>query len=330
MILATLFVGASPAAAKTTIRFATLAPSGTPMVRVLRKLAKMVATRTNGRVEFKIYPGGRQGDEKDVVRKMRAGQLHASGMTAIGLAEIEKEILVLQMPSLFRKYSELDYVRRKMFGYFEKKFAARGFKLLNLGEIGFVYMFSTKPIRNISDLRKLRPWAWIDDPIALTFNRLARTQARLLALPAVFPALKAKMIDVVYATPLGVVALQWYTELHYVVSRPLAVGLGGTVMRLETWNSLSEADRKQFRDLQREWQGVLQRKGRRDNRKALKLLTENGIAVIQPSADAVREWEQMAFRVQAQLTGKLFPKSLLEQVKRHLKEYRASKGNTPK
>jgi TRAP-type transport system periplasmic protein len=34
-------------------------------------------------VVFKFYPGGVSGDEKDVIRKMRIGQLHGAGFTGV-------------------------------------------------------------------------------------------------------------------------------------------------------------------------------------------------------------------------------------------------------
>ena len=65
-------------AAPKTIKFATLAPDGTTWMNSMREFSKEVENKTEGRVKFKIYAGGTQGDEKDVVRKMRLGQLQGA------------------------------------------------------------------------------------------------------------------------------------------------------------------------------------------------------------------------------------------------------------
>ena len=60
---------------KTRIKFSTLAPEGSSWMKEMRRLADEVEQKTDGRVSFKFYPGGVSGDEKDVIRKMRVGQI---------------------------------------------------------------------------------------------------------------------------------------------------------------------------------------------------------------------------------------------------------------
>ncbi|MCX7647206.1 MAG: TRAP transporter substrate-binding protein DctP, partial [Elusimicrobiales bacterium] len=95
---------------QTVIKFATLAPEGTTWTKILREFAKDAETKTNGRVKFKIYVGGVQGDEKDVIRKIKTGQLNASGFTGFGIGEIAKEMRVLDAPFLFKNTAELDHI----------------------------------------------------------------------------------------------------------------------------------------------------------------------------------------------------------------------------
>ena len=67
-------------------RVATLAPVGSPWMVILEKGAADLMVKTEGRTEIKYYPGGVQGDEKDVVRKMRLKQLDGGALTTIGLS----------------------------------------------------------------------------------------------------------------------------------------------------------------------------------------------------------------------------------------------------
>jgi TRAP-type C4-dicarboxylate transport system substrate-binding protein len=76
-----LIFGQAPeaiAAQKTRIKFSTLAPEGSSWMKVMRLLEKELESVTGGEVGFKFYPGGVSGDEIDVIRKMRIGQVHAA------------------------------------------------------------------------------------------------------------------------------------------------------------------------------------------------------------------------------------------------------------
>src|SRR4030095_13388386 len=91
----------APAKAQVEIKFATLAPDGSTWMKTMRKVDEEVRARTSNRVGFKFYPGGVQGDEKDVIRKMRNGQIHAAGFTGFGLGAIVPETRVLELPFMF-------------------------------------------------------------------------------------------------------------------------------------------------------------------------------------------------------------------------------------
>src|SRR3990167_7099405 len=99
-----LFSFSSSRAAQFEIKFSVLAPEGSTWVNIMREMDKEVQILSNGRLAFKIYPGGVSGDEKDVLRKMRIGQIHAAGLTGVGLGEIVPAIRILELPMLFKDY----------------------------------------------------------------------------------------------------------------------------------------------------------------------------------------------------------------------------------
>ena len=76
--------------------------------RALQDMGVQWAKISNGKVRLRIYPGGVAGDEPDMVRKMRIGQLHAAALTGAGLTRISQEIQALQMPMMFRSNAEFD------------------------------------------------------------------------------------------------------------------------------------------------------------------------------------------------------------------------------
>ena len=50
---------------KTVIRYATLAPSQSAFGKILKAWGRSLKKETEGRVEFRVYSGGSQGDERD-------------------------------------------------------------------------------------------------------------------------------------------------------------------------------------------------------------------------------------------------------------------------
>ncbi|MDE2734408.1 MAG: TRAP transporter substrate-binding protein DctP, partial [Gemmatimonadota bacterium] len=128
------------------LKIATLAPEGSSWAKVLRTIDADVRRETNGNVGFKIYPGGVQGDEKVVLRKMRIGQLHGGNFGGQGVSQTLPDVLALQMPFLFDSYAEVDYVLEKMDAFYRQGYEERGYVFLGWADIGFVHILSQQPV----------------------------------------------------------------------------------------------------------------------------------------------------------------------------------------
>src|SRR3990167_9854536 len=104
------------------VKFATLAPEGSTWMKIMREWDAELAQKTGGELKFRFYPGGISGDEKDVVKKIRFGQLHAAGFTGVGLGEIAPEVRILDAPFLFKDAGEVDHIYQKFDSEFRKLF----------------------------------------------------------------------------------------------------------------------------------------------------------------------------------------------------------------
>ena len=81
------------------IKLATVAPEGTEYYNLLLEMGQRWQQETNGQIQLRIYPNGVVGGERDTIRKMRVGQIQASAMSSIGLAERET-LMVSPIPSI--------------------------------------------------------------------------------------------------------------------------------------------------------------------------------------------------------------------------------------
>ena len=120
------------------IKLATVAPEGTEYYNLLFEMGQRWQQETDGQVQLRIYPNGVVGGEKDTIRKMRVGQIQASAMSSIGLAELTDQIQAFTLPMGFKSYEDIDKVKSVMFDDISDGLSQSGFKLLFLVDIGWV------------------------------------------------------------------------------------------------------------------------------------------------------------------------------------------------
>lgn len=304
------------------IEMATLAPRNSPWATVFRAAAKEVEKETNGAVKIVVYFGGSRGDEKKMIRKMRSDQLQGAAITSVGLSVIAKEILVLQTPGLIRTYKQLDYVREKLRDRFTQALDKEGFVLLGWGDVGYTYFLSAKEVKTPSDLKNVKPWVWSEDPVVAMVYKLIGASATPLPVPSVMQNLTTGQIDTIYASPVAAVALNWFNYSKYITNLVLNVGVGATVVTKKAWSQATPEQQAIIRRVNDKWHKVLINKIRKDNGKAVRTLKKRGVTVVKLSAADKAAWAALFVRVQDKLAGKIYPKSLLDQVRRLVKEAR--------
>lgn len=307
------------------IKFATLAPKGSTWMNNFEAMGKEIRSKTDGELQLRIYPNGVQGDELDVVRKMRAGLIHAGAMTATGLGEIQEEVLIFQLPRMFKTYGELDYVRDYLQGDLEKAFMDAGYILLGMGDIGYYYIFSNQPIRTIADLQSsdVKMWARTSDKIALAFYENAKIATVPREVTQVLPSLYSGQLNTLAASPYVAVALQWYTQFKYMSDLPVNVGVGATVITKEKFDQLSPEQQKVVREVAKAYQDDLIQNIRKDNDKALEALQKKaGIEVVEFEAGDREAWDALAMETHTALVGEIYSQAFLDKINALLQEYR--------
>ena len=317
-------------AAEYTLKFATLAPPGSTWMNLLEDWGKTVKERSQGRLEFKFYPGGVQGDEPDVLKKMRFGQLNGGAFTGYGIGQMYSPARVLEVPFLFDNYAEIDQVRTQFTPEFEAGFKEHGYHLLGWMEVGFVYFFSQQPINTLDDLKQRRIWLWQGDALGEAMFRASHLAPVPLSITDVFTSLSTGLIDTVYCTPLASIALQWFTKTQYVTSVPMTNGIGGLIVSNRFFDSLPSDLQILLDETGRETGERLIAATRVDNAKSLDVLKKEGLKfVMQPDQVDHQELLRMRDDAAAELTTSGYiPKDLYERTWAQLKVLRAKQGST--
>ena len=310
------------------LKFATLAPTGTTWMNLLQEWADKVKLESNGRLVFKIYPGGVQGDEPDVLKKIRFGQLHGGAFTGYGIGHIYSPTRVLELPFLFKTIEEVDYVRNRLMPEITQGYRDNGYEMLGWMEVGFIYFFSREPINSLQDLKSRRIWNWQGDPIGKAFFDASGLSPVPLSIIDVYTSLSTGLIDTVYAPPLGAIAMQWFTKTKYITNVPMANGIGSLVV-----------SRRFFQDLPQDLQKLLKRTGqetgeklvaatRIDNIDALKILKDRGMIMVAGAEDLESgEVEEIRKRAGEHLMKNGYiPASVIDQVNQWLLEFRSEQS----
>ncbi|MCZ6806773.1 MAG: TRAP transporter substrate-binding protein DctP [Deltaproteobacteria bacterium] len=299
----------------TVIRFASLAPAGSAFMKVMKAWNRSLKKATDNRVELRFYSGGSQGDERDFIRKVRAGQMDAAGVSTTGLGVVARPVLVLTAPGLITEYEQLERARTALDDRFKKLFADAGFVHLNWGDAGKNRIFSANEFVKPSDLKSCRPWAWKDDPVFAEYINVIGANPVRLGVPEVYPGLQTRMVDTVPASAIIAVALQWYTRLKYMANANFGIILGGAIIKQEKFDELSEADQKALRETSLRAGKANDALSRRDDGRAYRSMVERGMVEVDLNPHKA-EWDAVAQKARENLAGRVYSKSLLEAVEK--------------
>lgn len=316
-------------AAEYTLKFATLAPPGSTWMNLLGDWGRTVQERSGGRLEFKFYPGGVQGDEPDVIKKMRFGQLHGGAFTGYGIGQMYSPARLLELPFLFESTAEVDALRETFTPEFEQGFRDRGYRLLGWMEVGSVYFFSQHPIEDFDDLKQRRIWLWQGDILGEALFRAGKLAPVPLSITDVFTSLSTGLIDTVYCTPLAAIALQWFTKTPYMTNVPMTNGMGALVVSNRFFDALPPDLQALLEETGRDTGRKLIETARADNRRSLEVLREEGIKVVmQPESVDWRELTDLRDRAAAELTADGYiPRALYERSWKQLQQLRSGRAD---
>jgi len=309
------------------LKFATLAPQGSTWMNIIGDWADQVAKESGGRLTFKLYGGGVSGDEPDVLRKIRFGQLQGAAMTGHGIGYIYSPARVLEIPFLFRNYDEVDYVRARLMPQLRAGFHDNGFELVGWMEVGFVQLFSREPIYSLADMKKRRIWLWQGDPLGDAFFAAAGLSPVPLPITEVFTSLSTGLIDTTIAPPLGAIAFQWFTQTPYMTDIPVMDGIGGLIVSRQFFDKLPPDLQALLRKTGEAAGERLVTETRRDNAKSLAVLKQHGVTFTREWKDKDSDLYALRDRAAAVLAKNGYiPAAIYQHASQALADYRARRA----
>jgi TRAP-type C4-dicarboxylate transport system substrate-binding protein len=297
------------------IRVATLAPKNSPFLRVFDELDQTIRQLSGGAVGFQVYNSGVAGDEINVVRKMKVGQLDAGMVTSDGLGLMVPEVNVLRAPGVITNYKQLETVTRELLPQFDQIFDQNGYKLISWGEAGEYRYFSREPIHHPNDIKRMRPWLWPQSPVMQETWRAVGATPVPLGLPEVYGALQTRMIDLVESTAFVFTMIQWHTTgLKYISQDPNGMLMGAMVMNKQVFDRLAPEVREKLISQARINSARESVRTRASDQGAMRRLIERKYESVPYSPEGKAAFAQTFAEIRKRMTNRVYPPALLARV----------------
>ena len=308
--------------AQTVIRLGTLVPKGSRWHEILLNMGAEWKKASGGKIELIIYPGGEQGDEPEMVQKVRIHGLQAVAISGAGLSGIDAAVSALQIPMMLDSWEELDYVRDKISARLEKGMAQRGFIVLNWGDAGSVHFFTKKPASHPDEIRALRLCVLQGDNTTFELYKANGFHPVALAATDILTGLQTGLIEAFQSPPLIALSNQWFAGAKNMLDISFAQLVGATLIDKSVWDKIPAPVQKQMLVSAHAAGVELRAEIRKAEAGAVPIMQQFGLNVVHPDAKTVAEWRKLTESIWPKFRGAVVPADLFDEVKRLRDEYR--------
>lgn len=314
LLLAALLAVLAPAvrAEPVTIKLGTLAPQGSSWHELLKELALRWEQASGGQVRLRIYAGGTQGSEGDMVRKLGIGQLQAAAITNIGMHDVIPDPQAFSVPFLFDDERETDCAFDRLRPRLDEALAKRGFVALHWAKVGSIYLFCDQPRRTPAEAKNAKVWVWEGDPKSVAAYRAVGFQPVVLSATDMVPALQTGMIDCVPNVALYVLTARLFDRANHMMDAPWSHMVGATIVRKDVWEKIDPALRTKLQAIAVELGKKVDTEVKRLNTDAIAAMQKQGMKVV-PTDPA--PWRAALQKTWPIIRGGVVPAEFFDEVK---------------
>ncbi|MBT3796796.1 MAG: TRAP transporter substrate-binding protein DctP [Candidatus Marinimicrobia bacterium] len=299
---------------------ATLAPEGTEWHGLLVELGQQWKEVTNGEVRLRIYPGGVVGDERDMIRKMRIGQIHGAAISNEGMTEINPYFTTFYMPMMYQSYDEVDFVRERLSDELLNITEDNGFKILTMVDVGWAYWFSTEPIYTPDDLKNNKIFIWAGDYKSVQLYEKHGYQPVPLAMTDVLSGLQTGLITSLGFNPLYALAQQLFGIADNMLEMKWGNLTAAIIIDLKTWNKIKPEYQQSMLTVAKKIGNGFQEKNRYESDKSVEVMKKYGLKVNKPSPEQVQIWNELINSMSADIRGSLIEENAYDRLMEIKKE----------
>ncbi len=305
-----------------TIKIGSSAPEGSPWDLALDAMATEWAEITDNRVQVRIYPGGSVGNEADVLRKVRIGQLQGAVVTLGGLTSISSDMLIFCLPLFIRNDTELDYVLDIMQPELLNIIEDKGFSLIAWQTAGWVRPFAKKPVLYPEDLKAFKLALPIDNAAFIQAWKSIGYHIVQITSNEYMTALQTGMVEALINPPLVTASFQWFALANHMCEIDLAPLVGGLVIDNRVWSRIPEEYRSKLLQAAHDTIYPLHDATAGLTEQAIRLMEENGLVSYSVDEEVMTAWITDLTRSYNRIIGVSIDPDFFSEMEAHLESFR--------
>ncbi len=312
-------------AASLVVKLGTVVPDGSVWYKVLRRLGEDWRRETTGRVTLQVYPGGTQGSESAMIKRMRFNQLQAASLSVVGLSEIDEAFSVFSIPMFYDSYEEVNHVLERLAPVLDERLERKGFKRLNWGHGGWVQVFSKSPVKTVGDIKALKLFTSAGNDRMVQWYKDNGFHPVPLAVSDMMTSLQTGMVEAIPVTPLAALSFQWYQQTPYMLDLGLAPLVGATVITTAAWEKIAPEDRQKMLEAAARAEQELMTEVPRQDREAVEQMRMRKLTVTKAEGP---EWRGAAEEFARTIRGTMVPAEIFDLAARERDQYRKAHGGS--
>ena len=236
-----------------TLKLAHVLPVGSNFDVGANKFKDIIAKSSKGKIKVEIYAGDMTGDEVEAAEMTRAGNLDIAWVSTGSLSAFVKDLMLLDMPFLFRDTNHVNKVLNGPVGEeILKKFDGTKLKAIAFAEDGWREITNNKrPIKTLADLKGIKLRTMMNDMNADMYKALGAIPTPIPS-GEIYSSIQTGLVNgqdngVYVANSVGYIAIQPYVCMiqHFYSS-------GLVLVSEKLWNKLNEEEKKLIKDAARE------------------------------------------------------------------------------
>ncbi len=185
-------------------------------VKAHRHFAKLVAEKSNGSVEIKVFPSSQLGNSRESIEGLQLGTVEAVKVAAGFMSTFVKEFGIFNLPYVFTDPQQVKRaVEGELGARLDEKLAAKNYKVLMYYDAGFRSIFnSVRPVNSMADLKGLKIRV-MNDPLMMKAIDALGAMAVPMAYGELYNALQQKVVDGGENPPMNYYSMKFYEVAKY-------------------------------------------------------------------------------------------------------------------
>jgi len=328
--LALAILSSAASASAQVVKLSMIFPEGSSWYTSMKDLGEKWKQASGGKVELRIYPGGVAGDDVDVVRKMRLGTLNAAILSPVGVGNIDRSPMCLEIPMMYSSVEEVDYVLEKMHPKLEAALAAKGFVVLDWLDAGWVRFFTKSPVSRPDELAKMKLFTWAGDNDAIEIWKASGFNVIPLPSTEISTSLQTGLVNAIPTTTQAALLFQWFNHARNMTDVKWARLTGALVVSKAVWDKIPADIRPALLAAAKETGKRLRDDLRAEEPRSLEVMKKKGLVVVPVDARAEAAWRATVDSALTRIRGTLVPGEMLDEAKKYVDEFRRQKGSGAK